>query len=162
MEQLKVDLSGLKDINIDLDFDSEKFALEMKDMKQELKEELAELKELDFDIDVNIDFDELKESLKNIKIDLSGFDKDMASLEIELTGLKEELKVLKYFLNNLKDELVEDGYIEESDEDFELVLTKSKMIVNDECLPDEMHQKYLELYKEHYGKDIDDDFRISN
>ncbi len=41
LEQLKVDLSGLKDIKID--FDSEEFALEMKEMKRELKNGLAEL-----------------------------------------------------------------------------------------------------------------------
>jgi len=160
LADLKVDLSELKDIEIN--FDKEEFAREMKEMKHELKEGLAELKNMDFDFDIDIDFDELNENLKNIKIDLSGLDVDMANLDIELTELKEELKLLKYFLNDLRSELVEDGYIKDEDEDFELVLSKNKMIVNDERVPDKTHQKYLKLYKEHYGEDIDEDFRISN
>jgi len=160
LAQLKVELSDLKDIEIV--FDKEAFALDMKEMKRELKEGLAELKEIDFDIDIDFDFDELNESMKNIKVDLSGLDIVMDNLDIEMTELKEEMKLLKYFLNDLKDELVDDGYIQDEDEDFELVLTKKKMIINDERLPDKIHQKYLELYKEHYGEDLEDDFSINN
>lgn len=184
LAQLKVELAGLKDIEIE--FDREAFAREMKVMNRELKEGLAELKDIDFDkeafaidmkemnrelkeglaglkdIDFDIDFDELNESMKNIKVDLSGLDVGMANLDIELKGLKEELKLLKYFLRDLKDELVADGYLEDDDEDFELVLSKTKMVLNDERLPDKIHQKYLKLYKEHYGEDLDDDFSISN
>jgi len=160
LAELKIDLAELKDIEIN--FDKEEFAREMKEMKHELKEGLAELKNMDFDFDVDIDFDELNENFKNIKVDLSGLDVDMANLDIELSELKEELKLLKYFLNDLRNELVDDGYIKDEDEDFELVLSKNKMIINDERVPDKTHQKYLKIYKEHYGEDLDEDFRINN
>lgn len=120
------------------------------------------LKELDFNFDIDIDFEELNENLKNIKIDLSGFDRGMASLKVELSELKVELKVLESFVNSLKDELVDDGYIDERDDDFDLVLTKTKIIVNNERLSEKAHQKYLELYKEHFGRELDDDLKISN
>ncbi len=157
LQQLKIDLSGLKDIKID--FDKEKFADEMKEMKRELKEGLAELEDLNFDFD--FDVDELHESLKNIKINLSGFDDDMSTMKIELGGLKKELKFLKHFFHDLRDGLVDDGYLESDDQDFDLELTKTKMVVDGKRLSDKTHQKYLELYKEHYGKELDDEFNIS-
>ena len=185
MDELKIDLSELKNIKINFDsqafalemeemtrelkeglselkiFNSEEFAQEMKEVKLELNKELAELK--DFDFDIEFDFDELNENLKNIKnikIDLSGLDKDMASFEIELGELKKELKILKYFLIDLKEGLVDDGYLE--DENFKLELTETKMLVNNKRLPNNIHQKYLDLYKEHYCKDLDDGITISD
>jgi len=158
LKQLQVDLAGLKDI--EFNFDKEEFEREMKEMKLELKAGLAELKDFDFDFD--FDFDEMSESFKNIKIDLSGLDVDMANLNIELTELKKELKILELFLNDLREELVDDGYLENEDEDFDLILSKTKMIFNGERLTDKIHKKYLKLYKEHFNEELDDDFRISN
>lgn len=157
LTQLKSDLSGLK--NIKVDFDVEDFKKSMKQMKCELKKGLSEIKNLDINID--IDVDELSDELKNIKIDLGDFDFDMANLKVEMTTLKKEMKILKLFLQNIKSELVSDEYINDEDEDFSLTLSKSKMVVNGERLPDNLHKKYLEMYKEHYGKDLDDEFKIS-
>lgn len=159
LKQLKSDLSGLE--NIKIDFDAEDFNESMKQMKCELKKGLEELKDLNINIDIDFDVDELNEELKNIKIDLGDFDFDMENLKVEMSSLKKEMKILKLFMQDMKSELVSDGYINDEDEDFSLKLSKSKMVVNGERLPDDLHQKYLEMYKEHYGKDLDDEFSIS-
>ncbi|MBU0475488.1 MAG: M48 family metalloprotease [Bacteroidetes bacterium] len=158
LKQLKSDLSGLK--NIKIDFDAEDFKESMKQMKCELKKGLEELKDLNINIDIDFDVDALNEELKKIKIDLGDFDFDMENLKVEMTSLKKEMKVLKLFMQDMKSELVSDGYINDEDEDYSLKLSKSKMVVNGERLPDNLHQKYLEMYKEHYGKDLDDEFKI--
>lgn len=160
MKQLKVELEDLK--NIKIDFDNEEFMEEMKTMKHELSRELSKLKDLDFNINIDIDLDELNESLKNIKVDLSGFDEEMADLKIELTGLKKELRVLKRFMHNLKEGLVDDGYLEDDADDFDLDLSREEMILNGKQLPESTHRKYLKLYKEHFGEELEDEFRISN
>jgi bla regulator protein blaR1 len=160
MKQLKVDLEDMK--NIKIDFDNEEFMEEMETMKHELNRELSKLKDLDFNINIDIDLDELNESLKNIKVDLSGFDEEMADLKIELTGLKKELRVLKRFMHNLKEGLVDDGYLEDDDDDFDLDLSREEMILNGKQLPESAHKKYLKLYKEHFGEELEDEFRISN
>lgn len=160
LKQLKVELEGLKDIKFD--FDSEEFMEEMESMKYELNKELSKLKDLDFNINIDIDVDELNESLKNIKVDLSGLDEEMVDLKIELTGLKKELKILKHFMHNLKEELVDDGYLQEEDDGFDLDLSKEKMVLNGKRLPDDVHEKYLQLYEEHFGEELEEEFRISN
>ncbi len=165
MDKLGEELSKLKDLEFNLkwddkDFhfqwDSEEFHHEM----EKLHEKLGELDHLNFDFDF--------ESIPNkIEIDLSGLDEGLdelaeklKSLKIDLSGLDAELEKLSEFLDNVKEELVDDGYIKSKDEHFDLVLSAEKMEVSGEKLPEEIHKKYLEIYKDHYDKEITDKFVI--
>jgi len=52
---------------------------------------------------------------------------------------------------------------EDEDEEIEIDFNKNEMKVNDNKIPDELFEKYKVLYKEHFGKEPDDDthFRIN-
>jgi hypothetical protein len=172
MEQLSKSLSKLKrnkykyHYEDDWDWDDEDSHWNSKEFKKEMKKMKKELRSLE-DIEIDIDMDEfnesmgeLSESLKDMKINMSGFDDEMLNLKIELKGLKKEMKKLKGFLDEMSTELEWDGYIDDADDDFELELSEDEMIVNGTKLPDRLHRKYLEMYEEHFGKELEDRFTM--
>jgi hypothetical protein len=138
MEQLHKNLEKLKDEKF---FDDEKW----KELDKKLSDEF---RDRDFDFRFNFDFDKLDLKMKDLKIDLS--------------HLKEKMKTLKEFLKDVKSELVKDGYLDENDDDFDLNFTKDKIEVNGKILPDSLLEKYKKIYKDHFGKEMDDRFRIIN
>ncbi len=187
MTKLKEDLSDLEiDVNFDhLDeinehFNSEEFHKEMSNLKEslnemkfnfdgewkdELKSELEKLDDMDFDFDKESfkeSMRELKENMKDFKIDMSDLDIDLSDLKIDLKDLKVEMKMLKSFLNEFREDLVKEGYIQSEDEDFELELNKSTIEVNGKKLPNNLHKRYLKMYKDHFGKELENDFTIRN
>ena len=145
MEQLHKNLEKLKDENF---FDDEKW--------DELDRKLSDsFSDRDVDFHFNFDFDKLNMSLN--KLDLK-----MKNLKIDLSNLKEKMNALKGFLKDVRSELVKDGYLDDNDDDFDLNFTKDKIEVNGKRLPDNLLEKYKKIYKEHFGKEIDDRFRIIN
>ncbi len=162
MEHLSDALSNLDfDFDFDFDFDdnynfennrihfnwdSDKFERGMK----KLERKLEKLGDLNISIDLDMDgfaesMEKFGESMGNIEIDLSG-------LEEELEELKVELKKLDNFLDETSEELVKDGYIDDEDEEYDLVFNKRKMVVNGERLPKKLHKKYLEIYEDHFDR----------
>lgn len=108
-----------------------------------------------FDFHFNFDFDKLNMSLK--KLDLK-----MKELNIKMDYLKEKIKAMNGFLHDVKAELIKDGYLNENDDDYNLDFTKDRIIVNGKKLPDNLLEKYKKIYKKHFGKEINDRFRIIN
>ena len=82
---------------------------------------------------------------------------ELADLDINMDDLNKELKKLDAFMDELREELVKDGYINNTDEEFELDLSRNHMTVNGERLPEDLFEKYKRLYKTHFGKEIDGD-----
>lgn len=162
--ELKEALKNKEDWDIDLEhFKSDEFKNEMKNLKHELEH----LKDLD--IDVHFDKEsfkesmkELKESMKDLKVNMSDLDIDLDDLKVDLSDLKVEMKKLKAFIGELKTDLLNERYIDSTDEDFDMDLSKKEVTVNGKKLPENLHQRYLNLYKEHFGKELDDNFRINN
>jgi chromosome segregation ATPase len=171
MEHLSDALSNLDfdfDFNFDFDdnynfennrihfrWDSDKFERGM----QKLERKLEKLDNLNISIDMDMDgfaesMEKFGESIGNIEIDLSG-------LEDELEELKVELKKLDEFLDEASEELVEDGYIDNEDEEYDLVLNKRKMVVNGERLPEKLHKKYLDIYEDHFDRLPKSTFRLN-
>jgi hypothetical protein len=173
MNQLKKDLKGMKIRKFDFQFDKDKFRKQMEMMKENLKElndcdfweddameETMEqvhksLEELPRNIHVNIDADAIAKSMENVRI-------HMKDIKIDMSKLREKMKQLKSFLKDMRSELVRDGYLDDEDEDFEMEFTKDKLEINGKRLPDNLLEKYKEMYKEHFGKEISDKFRIMN
>ena len=52
--------------------------------------------------------------------------------------------------------------IKDEDENFSMKFNSKEMIINGNKVPDDLFKKYKEIYKKHYGKDIDDEFDINN
>ena len=139
---------------------------EFKKQIAELKDELSELKNHDFHFDFDFDNEsfkesmkELKESMKDLKNNMKDLDIDLSDLKIDMKELKVEMKKLKGFLKDLKTDLIAEGYLDGNDH-FDLELTETEMTVDGTKLPDNLHKRYLNLYKEHFGKDLEHDFKI--
>ena len=149
MKELHKELAKLKDlkIDVDVDWDEEEFEENMREFKEDMKEFHLNMKEYEKD-------------MANFEFDMQEHEKDMAELEIDMKELKAELKILEGFLKEVRSELVSDGYIDDADEDFDFELSEEKMVVNGKTLPDKLHKKYLKIYEDNYGKELEDKVRI--
>ena len=173
MDRLKEQLKNIKSFKFNYKFDREQFEKDMQKMRENLrnineceffnKEEFQKMMdninkniEKSFEnINVNIDMDAINRSLENVKIHMKG-------LKIDMSHLKEKMKVLKGFIKDIKSELIKDGYLDKNANDFDLDFTKDKIEVNGKRLPDNLLEKYKKIYKEHFGKEINDRFRIKS
>ena len=175
MENLRIELEKLKDKDIHINFDG--LAEEMKNLAKELEKIKVE------DLDINIDFDaekfnenmqKLAEELKEKKFALKDFNIDMSELKDKMDFLKVKMKDLKFklkdmdkelekidaFMKELKVEMKKDGLINDENEQINLELNKDEMRVNGVKVPDELYQKYSEMYKKHFGKALSDNSSI--
>jgi len=75
--------------------------------------------------------------------------------------LNGEMKKLNSFLEELKSELVKDGYLNSTEEDYNLEMNESGTKVNDNDVKIDHHKKYKELYKKHFDKEIDGTIKIN-
>lgn len=159
MAELKKSLKNMKiEFSDDLDFDTDEFKHEIKNLKHELEE----LHNLNFEFDFNFDKESFKESMNELKENLKDIKIDMGDLDIDLSDLKLEMTKLKNFMLDLKDDLVNESYIDSVAEDFDLDLSKNEITVNGKKLPDSLQKRYLKMYKEHFGKELENNFTIRN
>jgi chromosome segregation ATPase len=124
----------------------------MREWSKSYKKEMEKLK-----VDMknfNVNMDEFKEKMKKSGLNSESFKKNMEKLKKNMEKLKEDLKPLKEFIHEMKKELVNDNLIEEGDDIDNLTLSQNEMIVNDKKVPEDIHKKYLELYKKHFGKEL--------
>ena len=125
--------------------------------------------------DFHRSMDELADNLSNIKVEISDRDwgdfrsemrnlkDELKNLDIDMGDLKFELKRLKRFMKDVRRELIDDGYLEYGDDDFDMEFNEDELIINGRRLPDELLDKYKKMYKEHFGREIDDDgIRLKN
>ena len=182
MEKLEESLKDLKDKKIELYFDSEEFKENMKELEENLKNIPIPPNPPDVDVDVYLDMDKLKEGMKNFgesfkhfdfKFDSSDFDmselresmkelkKNMKGLKIEIHDMKGEMNKLNSFLEELKVELVKDGYINSIEEEYDLEMSSIITKVNDRIVKQEQHEKYIEIYKRHFDKNVDGTIKIN-
>jgi hypothetical protein len=108
-----------------------------------------------FDFRFNFDFDKLNMSLDKLNL-------RMKELNIKMDHLNGKMKDLKEFLKDVKAELIKDGYLNKNDNNYNLDFTRDSIQVNGKRLPENLLEKYKKLYKDHFGKEIDDGCRIIN
>jgi len=141
MEEFNDEMLGLseelKNLNLDIKFDSEKFKDEMKELRANLKNHPIIAGDFDFDIDL-----------------------DLEHLSIDLGNLKVELKKLESFLKELKSEMKNDGLIDNVEDDVNIEFDKDEMRIDGEKVPDDLYQKYIDIYERHFDKSIEDGFSI--
>ncbi len=157
-------------VKIDVDFNEEKFEKSM----ECLKEKLEKLKEHPFNIDLELDFDELGENVdaKLLKLDdldinfeelgrqMKKLNEELQEMDIDLDKLDEELESLNKFIDKLKEELAADGYIDINDENVEIKVSATEILVNGVKLPEEKLKKYKNLYKKYMGENLSQDSNI--
>jgi len=56
--------------------------------------------------------------------------------------------------------LTNDGFINNEDDDLDFELSKYELIINGKTQSNDMLIKYRNVYKKHYGKEIESKFRI--
>ncbi|HKI79357.1 MAG TPA: hypothetical protein VKA26_12505 [Ignavibacteriaceae bacterium] len=172
MEELKEKLINMKSVHINVDFDKESFRESMKEMKRSLEK----LKDEDFfddeafqksmeklndeisknkmNFNFDFDFSDLAKSLDKVKFNLK-------DIKVDMSKLREKMKILKHFLKDMKSELIKDGYLDEDDDDFDLEFSSDKLEVNGKRLPDNLLEKYKDMYEDYFGKELDGNFNIS-
>ena len=118
--------------------------------------------------------EEFKEKMKNFKFDMKefgeemkkngpgseAFKKSMLELKQNMHKLKDELRPLKGYIRETRDELVKDNLIEPGEDIDNFKLTKDEMFVDGKKVSPELHKKYLEIYKKHYGKELRGDHKV--
>jgi hypothetical protein len=82
---------------------------------------------------------------------------EMENLDIDMSELRKEMEILGDFLDELKEEMIADGVIDDEDEFRHLEFEDDAMYLNGEKIPDELYNKYKEIYKKYYGEYPDDD-----
>ncbi|MBI3124235.1 MAG: M48 family metalloprotease [Ignavibacteriales bacterium] len=144
------------DDDCDYEFDKEEFEESMKEWKKEFE---AGMKEFNKEMK-HFDSKKLAEEIKN-SVNSKEFKESMKELKVNMSKLKADMKILKEYLNDVKDELVKDKLVNDEDDLDKFYLSKTEMKVNGKVVSPELHKKYLQLYKKHYGKDLDDDQKIN-
>ena len=145
LDELHASLAELKNIKVNLNMDD--FHSNMDELADNLNNIRFEFNDHDWD-EFNNEMRNLKDELKNIDIDMS--------------DLKFEMKKLKRFMKDFRRELVDDGYLEYGNDDFNAEFNNDELIIDGKRLPDNLLQKYKKMYKEHFGKEIEDGFRFRN
>lgn len=150
-EAFRESMKEWKEKTKDFKFDNEAFKESMKEWKVKMK-------------DFKFDSEKFNEEMKKSGPNSEAFKKSMKELNSNMGKLKEKMKVLKEFINDTKDELVKDKLLNEGDDLDDFILSKDEMKVDGKKVSPELHKKYLELYKKHFGKELkgDEKFRIND
>lgn len=161
-EEIKKTIAENENLKFDFQhFKSEEFKKEM----QKIKEEFRKLKDIKIDFDKELfkeSMKDLQKNMKNLNFNMNDLKVDLSNLKIDLSDLKIELKKLKDFSNYLREDLTSEGYLSNKNEDFNFRLNRVEAIFEGQKLPDILHQKYLQKYKEIFDKELKDEFRIRN
>lgn len=176
MKHLTVDLQKLKDKKIIIKIDTSDFNINMDELKanlEKLKED-SSLYNFNFNMDdFNNSMKEFNKKMKNFKVELEKIDLDDLRNEIERTKdhldkmhldmskVNKDLRKFNLFIKDLRKELVQDNVIKNKDEDFNMNFNSDEIVINGKKLPDSLHKKYIKLYKDHFGKDLDDEIKIN-
>ena len=107
------------------------------------------LSSMHLNMDINIDMDKIKseidKAMENIK-----------DVHININMLDKDLKKLDSFIDDMKSELVKDKLINSTDEKIDVDLNSKEMTVNGKKVNNQLLEKYKDMYKEHFGKDLKD------
>lgn len=152
-------------------FESDEFKKEMEGLGEELKDLDLPKPHIEFYFDhdkfrdemdrMKDDLDEIvPPDLSDLKADMEQLKTKMKRLESEMEELDANLKKLDGFMEELKNELLKDGYIDSPDGEFEMELDKDSMKVNSHSVTGSDLDKYLSIYKKHFGKYPEEKIRI--
>ena len=142
-----IDLDELRESLKNCKFDTAAFKESMKEFKENMK-------------NFKFDMKQFSEEMKKNGPGSEAFKKSMEELRKNMHNLKDELRPLKGYIRETRDELVKDNLIEPGEDIDNFKLTKDEMIVDGKKVSPELHKKYLEIYKKHYGKELTGDHKV--
>lgn len=135
-ENMKQLDSNLANMHFNMNFDWDKFHKNMQHMRNELKNRK---------FDININMKELQERMKALK-------KELKDLNLDLGGVDKKAGKLGEFTKSLKKELVKDDVIKNTEAEINVEMDSSKVIINGKKVPEDLSKKYREMYKSYFGK----------
>ena len=144
LEKAREQLDKIKFKKFHFNFDNEN----LQDEIEKLNDELENL-DLNFNMDINVDID-----MDKIKSELDKAMDNIKDVHVNINMLDKDLKKLDSFIDDLKTELVKDNIINSTDEKVDVELNSKEMIVNSKKVDDSLLEKYKDMYKEHFGKDL--------
>ena len=136
-----IDLRKLREQLKHCQFDTAAFRKSMEEFKDKMK-------------DFRFDMEKFKEEMKKSGSNSEAFKKSMEELKLNMNKLKANMKILKDFIGDVKNELVSDRLIENKEGLDSITLSKDELVVNGKTASPELQKKYLEMYKKHYGKEL--------
>ncbi len=164
----------LKNMKIDIEFDSASFNSAMAELSKALSKLGTEKNSFDwkeFSKKMKEFSQKMKEKsfkMNHFKIDLSGLDssmhelsKNMKELKTNMKDLKCKMKKLNVFTKDVRSELFKDGYLKNLDDNFTFTLKPNEMTFNGNKMPDKLLPKYKNLYKKDFGREIKKEFKIN-
>jgi beta-lactamase regulating signal transducer with metallopeptidase domain len=164
--QINIPPINIPEMNFNWDCDStfnnEAFKEGMKKWKHNFKINMKNFN-LNMD-DFKVDMIKMKADLMQSGLNNETFKHGMTLLGKNMGKLKNHLRELKSFNIELRDELENDNLLKDDDSIDNLTISKDEMIVDGKKVSPELHEKYLTLYKKHFGKELkgDEAFRIEN
>ena len=144
LEKAREELAHVKLKKFHIDFNKDDLENEIKNLNDEL-----ENLDLNFNIDMNIDVD-----IDKIKSEIDKAMENIKDVHINIDVLDKDLKKLDSFIDDLKTEMVEDKLIDSKNEKVDVELNSNEMIVNGKKVDNHLLEKYKNMYKEHFGKDL--------
>ncbi len=154
----------LDDINIDIDIPDVDIDFDFDDLGENMVVHIDHDGEHDIHINLNGLDEKLEKFAKNWEKygekwekfgeKMANFHVKMGDFEVKMDKLEAKLEKLEDFLDEVKEELVDDGFIEDEDDHFSLRLNADEMTVNGKEVPADLHNKYKEIYKKHFDKEI--------
>jgi inhibitor of KinA sporulation pathway (predicted exonuclease) len=154
--QINIPPINIPEINFNWDcdssFDKDAFKESMKEWNHNFKINMKNF---------NLNMDDFKADMKKMKADLMNnglnnetFKTSMKNLSKNMGKLKNQLQELKSFNIELRDQLENDNLLKDGDSIDNLTISKDEMIVDGKKVSPELHEKYLTLYKKHFGKEL--------
>jgi len=161
MKKLSKELKRLKNIKIDINFDTSAFNENMKQLDSNLA---------NMHFKMNFDWDKFHKNMRRMQEDLKNrkfnININMKDLQERMKALKEELKDLNIdlggvdkkvdkfgeFTKSLKKELVKDGIIGNSGVKINVEMNSNEVTVNGKAVSGSLAKKCRELYKSYFGK----------
>ncbi len=148
MRKLRHNLEHMK-------FDHHDFECDMGDLRESMKDLKKELRKLHFNkSDFEIDMSHLKDEMAKLKDKMKNFN-------FEMKGFEKKMKKFGAFMKELKQEMVKDDLIKSEDEHISLKFNSNEMKVNGKKVPEKLFEKYKKMYRDYFGKDITDGFRLN-
>jgi len=154
--QINIPEINIPSINFNWDcdstFDGDAFKDNMKEWKHNFKLNMKNFN-LNMD-DFKADMTKMKKDLMKNGLNNETFKHGMTLLGKNMGKLKNHLQELKSFNIELRDELENDNLLKDDDSIDNLTISKDEMIVDGKKVSPELHEKYLSLYKKHFGKEL--------
>jgi|GEM_PF-1141661 len=182
MDSMRKDMQGLRHLNLclpgrfDFKFDTSSFNKRMHELKKNIEHMKFDRRSYESDMGAfkedmkkfgeqmkhSFNSGEFKSEMRKFEEQMKKFAEEMKHFSSDMKRSNHDLEKYHSFMKGIRHELVKDKLIKSEDEHFSMNFNSKEMIINGKRVPDNLFEKYKKIYKEHFGRDIEDDSNIDN